>query len=456
MRVSVGLTSSDLSTLDHRLVTISCSSEFKICASGPKSFEFNRDAMISSTVNAKDGALFNAVPAGKAVTVTQVLKEGLEVKFDDEPTTGVILGGWLIFKPTTDSATFTLSSIKRSDVPATYKGTLLVWVNKEKKALRAALVLDLDEYLKGVLQSEIPASYHIEAVKAQAVAARTYGLRPRIDHEPDKTYVCDSYLCCQYFAGLNDKASPQHDRAIHETEGQVLTYLGSPALALFSSNAGGHTENFENCFSDPVTKKFPPEPLPYLRGVAETTDKMPVFDEPILRKMHAGGAPHTVDSWSPHFRWQVHLSADEIESNIHATVEKMLDDPERAPFVVAPPSGKFGHVDSFAVVSRGPSGCAIELDITTSTGNWCFKKELVIRDVFHVSSRKLARLKSARLFFDHDRGALSLLTGVTVSGLGWGHGVGLQQTGAEGWAKAGKDYLFILAHYFTDIKMEKM
>lgn len=149
------------------------------------------------------------------------------------------------------------------------------------------------------------------------------------------------------------------------------------------------------------------------------------------------------------------LNADDIESNIHATVQKMLDDPERAPFVVAPPGGNFGHIDAFDVVSRGPSGCAIELEIKPSTGNWRFKKELEIRDVFHVSAKKLARLKSARLFFDHSRDGQKLLTAVTIGGLGWGHGVGLQQTGAQGWANSGRDYLWILAHYFTDIKMEK-
>lgn len=455
MHVSVGLTGSDLSSLDHGSLTVSCSRQFKIFHESGA--ELDRTKMISAALKPTDGTLFKAASADKKVTFDfSPSSNGLDVQIPGMIGLAGVSGGWLVLRPSSDSATFTVSSIKRSDVPGTYKGTLLVWVNKEKKSLRIALVCDLDEYLKGVLQSEIPASYHIEALKAQAVAARTYGLRPRIDHEPDKTYVCDSYLCCQYFAGLNGKPSPQHDRAIAETAGQVLTYMGSPALALFSSNAGGHTENFENCFSDPKTKKFPPEPLPYLRGVAETPDKMSVFDEAILRRMHAGGAPHTVDSWSPHFKWQVKLSADEIESNIHSTVQKMLDDPERAPFVVAPPSGKFGHVDKFTVVSRGPSGCAIELDIKTSTGNWRFKKELVIRDVFHISSRKLARLKSARLFFEHDRDALKLLTAVTVSGLGWGHGVGLQQTGAEGWARAGKDYRFILAHYFTDIKMEKM
>ena len=55
----------------------------------------------------------------------------------------------------------------------------------------------------GVLQSEIPATYHIEAIKAQAIVARTYALNSRIDHAPDHCNVCDSFLCCQYFSGTS-------------------------------------------------------------------------------------------------------------------------------------------------------------------------------------------------------------------------------------------------------------
>lgn len=454
MLLSVGLTERDLSTLDHRSLTISCSSEFRIYEENPEVTGFDRNVVVA--LSCKPRSVYKMIPAGKLLAIDYKDQDTLEISIDGGPCQRVAAAAVLVLKPSIDASTFTVSSINRSGAPAVYKGSLVIFSRLQKDSLRIALVLDLDEYLKGVLQSEIPASYHVEAIKSQAVAARTYGLNPRVNHANDFIHVCDSYSCCQYFLGLDESSSPRHDQAIHETAGLVLTYNGEPALTLFSSNAGGHTEYFENCFSDPVTKQFPPKPLPYLRGVPETTEKVPIFDESLLRRLHAGAPPHTVDAWSPHFKWQVDLSAEEIECDIHATVQKLLADPERAPFVVAPPSGEFGLVDSFDVVSRGPSGCAIDLVVKTSDGNWLFKKELVIRDLFGVATKKLARLKSARLFFDHSRDSSKRLTGVTINGLGWGHGVGLQQTGAQGWARSGRDYRWILDHYFADLKMEKL
>jgi SpoIID/LytB domain protein len=122
---------------------------------------------------------------------------------------------------------------------------------------------------------------------------------------------------------------------------------------------------------------------------------------------------------------------------------------------VPPASKEFGHIKLFKVIKRGKSGSAIELEIDTSTGVWTIKKELVIRSVFKNNELKLARLKSAKLFFDFKHDNIGLLSQVTVYGLGWGHGVGMQQTGAQGWAKQGKTYKQILAHYFRNSEISK-
>ncbi|MBZ0184640.1 MAG: hypothetical protein K8F91_00210, partial [Candidatus Obscuribacterales bacterium] len=149
-------------------------------------------------------------------------------------------------------------------------------------------------------------------------------------------------------------------------------------------------------------------------------------------------------------------ASDLLESHLHATVKKMLSDKTVAPFIVPPSSGKFGHVKSFEVAKRGVSGTAIELAINTSDGGWLIRKELVIRDIFRLPKPKPARLKSARLFFDHQRDKLGLLSSLSIKGLGWGHGVGMQQTRAQGWARKGLDYRSILNHYFTTVRIERM
>ncbi len=337
---------------------------------------------------------------------------------------------------------------KGSSAPK-YVGKLQIFA--EGNSVKINLLCTLEDYVKGVLASEVPESYHLEAVKAQAVAARTYGLHPRIDHSADHCDVCDSYLCCQYFAGSNLRLAGHYVRAISETKNQILTWQGQPILALFSSCAGGHTEDYSNCFSDPVTNKFPGTAIPYLKGVAEgdlPDGREKIVSEAELRQIWHATTISTCDAWSGQFRWHVIMPADALEAEMHHNVETMLADPQYAPFMVAPPAAKFGHISEFKVGQRGVSGVAMDLQIATSTGVWTIKKELVIRSLFKNSELKLARLKSARFFLEHEKDNLGLLSQVKIYGLGWGHGVGMQQTGAQGLARNGQSYKQILAHYF--------
>jgi len=362
-----------------------------------------------------------------------------------------VVTGPIKVKPANPGSAICLPSLSRaqgtgSRAPS-YRGEMEVSAVNGK--LRLILISDLEDYLQGVLASEIPSSYQLEAIKAQAVAARTYALRPRISHEPENFQVCDSYLCCQYFVGITSGISHQHEKAIEETRNQVLVYQEKPILALFSSCAGGHTESYENCFSDPITGQFPAPALPYLKGVAEGKLPQEFPRETALRQLWNLEKPDTCDGWSPHFRWQVRLSDSALEGHMHHVVATMLADPEFEPFIKSPPSGQFGHIDRFEIPRRGVSGVAVEMIVQTSTGPWSIQKELVIRSAFKNPDLNLSRLKSARIFLDQRRNKLGLLSELTISGLGWGHGVGLQQTGAQGLALQGKAYREILGHYFA-------
>jgi len=358
--------------------------------------------------------------------------------------------------PNSDSSSICLHSLKRAGVAPRYHGQLLI-IPAGPEKLHIILETDLESYIKGVLQSEIPASYHLEAIKAQAVTARTYALHPRINHNADHCNVCDSYLCCQYFAGLAS-ISPSHEEAIAATAGQIVTDHDEPILALFSSCAGGHTESFENCFSDPESGAFPPAALPYLIGIPE--GKLPAGyiagnapTEQAMRALWATAHPQTVDAWATQFRWALHIPAQLLESHMHHVVQTLLEAKDTAPFVIPPDSGKFGQIKSFSVAERGVAGTAIELVISTSTGQWKVKKELVIRSCFNTPDLHVARLRSARIFFDHHYDKLGLLSAVDIHGLGFGHGVGLQQTGSQGLAKSGSDYHAIVSHYFHNAKI---
>ncbi len=126
--------------------------------------------------------------------------------------------------------------------------------------LRAVNVANLEEYLKGVVPQEISPSLYpeIEALKAQAVAARTYAVANRGQFAADGYDLCDSPRC-QVYSGMAGE-DPLTDRAVEETAGLILTYEGAPIHALYTATCGGHTEDGANVFRE--------EKGAYLKGVA--------------------------------------------------------------------------------------------------------------------------------------------------------------------------------------------
>lgn len=437
MEIRIGLTGNDLSSQTHPFVSLE-----------------SKDSLWLSPINGKPARQVS-VAAGTRLTVTsrdgQLIVEGALGQSLEAAQS-------LTIRPFHPASAISVLSLVRTrgdlKVSPEYIGFLEIVAFKNQVAV--IVTTSLESYVKGVLGSEIPASYHLEAIKAQAVAARTYALHPRINHTAEGFNVCDSYLCCQYFAGIVDDFGRNYSAAIDGTQNQIVSYKDEPILALFSSCAGGHTENFENCFSDPQTNQFPPGPLTYLKGTAEGGLPSGFPSEYALSKLWELKHPNTVDGWSPNFAWQVHLSEAALEGQMHHVIDSMRHDPRFSPFIIAPPSNQFGHIRQFEMESRGVSGMGIVMSIHTSTGTWKIIKELTIRNVFKNPELKLGPLKSARILFEHRKNQLGLLSLVTIKGLGFGHAVGLQQTGAQGWASKGRSYKEILAHYYRGTAIEEV
>lgn len=139
-----------------------------------------------------------------------------------------------------------------------YRGRVLIYLN-DRGTLNLIDELPLEDYLRGVVPSEMgPEQYHqLEALKAQAVAARTYALRNLGEFSREGYDICATPRC-QVYSGM-DVEHPLSDRAVAETAGQVLLYNGELVDALYSSTCGGHTEN--------VKVMFPFKDEPYLKGV---------------------------------------------------------------------------------------------------------------------------------------------------------------------------------------------
>lgn len=262
--------------------------------------------------------------------------------------------------------------------------------------------VDFEDYVKGVVSGEMPSSFHIEALKAQAVAARTYSLARVLkaqsegnpDTHPDAP-LCDSTHCQVYrstseLKDLKGKDWMDEDyekicQAVDETKGQLLYYKGQLVeQALFHSSSGGKTENSEDVFAAAV---------PYLVSVDS-----PYEDE----------ATHQQEEHS----FSISELADAVKTKY--------------------PNVSFGTIDasSIKIISRSSGDSVEEMQIGSGT-----LKGTQIREALE--------LPSADFTIDISGDT------VTFTSNGSGHGVGMSQYGADGMAKKGYDYKDILSHYYS-------
>jgi len=265
------------------------------------------------------------------------------------------------------------------------------------KALRVVNVVNIEDYVRGVVPNELSplAAPELEALKAQAVAARTYALSYR-GESTSKDYDLCATPACQVYRGRSSE-HPLADRAVEQTRGLLLEYRGAPIKALYTSACGGHTEDAENIFEGKRAR-------PYLRGVACTSDKRAR-------------------------RWQVHMTPGQVA---HAVGRY----------------GTFNDVRDLEARRVGVSGRIVELAVIGDRDH----KELVLKGL---DVRRGLGLKESLFVMGRERDAQGSVRRFVFTGQGWGHGVGLCQAGAFGMARAGAGFAQILTHYYTGVNLRK-
>ena len=259
---------------------------------------------------------------------------------------------------------------------ALYHGAFEVVQNSSKEGFYLVNIIELQEYLKGVVPNEMPVSFGLEALKAQAVAARNYVLTPRTQAYKEFNVV-DSVASQVYFgANTEDDLAT---RAVMETDGVVALYNNELILALYSSTAGGYTESYGNAFSDPKTKTFPSSTKPYLAAVPDKSEFKPLDDDEKAKAFYEVKIP-SFDIDSPYYRWSKEWGVKELEEVLKVTLPAQ----SKTGFVF--PSVRehedIGQIKDIKVMKRGNSGKIMELEILTTKGCYIVSKELVIRRVF--------------------------------------------------------------------------
>ena len=221
---------------DAATVTVRSSEEFRVQGQATKTARFSP---ILTVGNAPEGT----------VIARDQFRYRLSIELD---------GGRYLLLPLTNRVRIQPSGSARLQInDRSYRGSLEVFGNA-RNTLTVVNELPLEEYLVGVVPNELsPTTFgQLEALKAQAVAARTYIVRNMGQYRADGYDICDTDQCQVYFgAGTEDPLSTQ---AVNETRGVVATYNGQPINALYSSTCGGRTESSENIFG---------EKLPYLTSV---------------------------------------------------------------------------------------------------------------------------------------------------------------------------------------------
>ena len=352
------------------------------------------------------------------------------------------VSGPIIFK--TDFGFLGKKDLKRGGKDAVYRGRLELICAGEGK-FYVVNSLDVEDYLKGVVPNEMPVHFGLEALKAQAVAARNYVLSPRVKANPNYDVV-DSVASQVYYGANTEK--DLSNQAVDETMGIVATYNWDLILALYSSTAGGYTESYENAFSDPKTKVFPADSKPYLKAVPDNDNFTPLNTEEEAEKFYTT-KPKSFDVNSSYYRWEREWTQEELQSEIQNNIVAQ----SAAGFVhpVVQKGETIGKILRLEVLERGLSGKIMRLQIETDNGNYTVEKELVIRRLF---TNKGKALPSANVVFKQKFDDEGNLKSVKAYGGGYGHGVGMSQFGAGYMATSlHLPYEKILQHYYSGISL---
>jgi SpoIID/LytB domain protein len=318
---------------------------------------------------------------------------------------------------------------------AKYRGVAEVRVNSQG-TLAGINELPMEQYLYGVVPRELPPTVYdeLEAQKAQAIAARTYALRGMGKRSSDG-YDLLPTTSDQVYGGYAAE-HPLSTQAVDETAGLVATYNGQLIEALFFSTSGGTTANNEDVYNS--------APLPYLRGVVDHQrgNSGNVLDSirhaPGAMKLRGQRNGDFEADWSRYHRWSFEWTADEISDVISLYAGQDV-----------------GRVLAINVVERSNSGRVKLIEYVTEAGTFTDTKDRVRSSLKYVNANGTFSSLLSTLFViepvtDKKTGEV---VGFEAFGGGWGHGVGMNQTGATGMAEKGATFDEIIRFYYQGVDL---
>lgn len=345
---------------------------------------------------------------------------------------------------TSNTGLLGVTGLKRAGKQALYHGAFEL-KKCNNNTFNLINMIEVEEYLKGVVPNEMPVSFGLEALKAQSVAARNYVLSPRTKASPNYDVV-DSVASQVYYGANTEKHLS--NQAVAQTEGVVAIYDWNLILAQYSSTAGGYTESYSHAFSDPKTKAFPSSEKPYLTAKPDIISQSPLHSEEAASAYYKS-RPDAYDVRSPYFRWEREWTSDELKNALQSTLAA-----QSATGFVKPAFNKGDTLDDLVEIKvkrRGASGKIVEMEVITRSQTYKIYKELVVRRLMTKDGKALP---SANVVFENTKDENGNLVSVHAWGGGFGHGVGMSQFGAGFMgSELHLPYDKILKHYYTGITL---
>lgn len=321
-----------------------------------------------------------------------------------------------------------------------YRGTGEVRFNSQG-TLALVNELPMEQYLYGVVPRELPPNPYglLEAQKAQAVAARTYAMANLGKRKADG-YDLLPTTSDQVYGGYQDE-HPVSNAAVDGTRGMVLKYNGGYVDAVFFSTSGGYTASNEEVWNS--------APVAYLRGIPDAQRGQALEHVPSLEVFKRHANPTNLRNaaegdfeadWSRYHRWTVEWTQAELQAILGAWFNTEL-----------------GTIHALNIPERGPSGRALSLEVVADAGTFYVFKDTIRSALKYVlADGTYASLRSTLVFLEPVVDPKTKeITGFVGYGGGWGHGVGLSQTGAVGMAEKKATYDEILTHYYQGAVLEK-
>lgn len=376
------------------------------------------------------GAVSQEWEAGVPLTISQIL-----------PAEGTIQ-----VRPEEGSEKITVNTMERNQGIPSYEGILEI--TRTEGGYRIINQVELETYLKYVVPSEMPASYPMEALKAQAVCARTYALR-QMSEKRLETYGADvdDTVSFQVYNNISRQAAT--DQAVDETAGTIMCWENQPIQAYFFSTSCGMTS------SDEVWTGEEPSPYlgtvtlseQYVEAAANGSTSADISGIPLageeLETYLLTGSQLDYEKDEPWYRWTVTFSWEDL---VNRTQEEFP---------------QIGTLQDLRITERSLGGAAKKLRLSGTTGEAELDDEYSIRDYLSPGgaaivlkdgseNHSMKLLPSAYMFLEIS-GNYNQPEQVVIHGGGYGHGVGMSQNGAKHLAAGGMNWQQILSLFYKDI-----